>query len=192
MQNLTDFGDQGVILPLFVLAALAFTVAGWRRAALVWVFVVPATLLIVSFGKLYGLGCGASLPEGWDLHSPSGHTASAALIGGGLAGLLLPIRRRMATALLCAAMSATLIGCSRLSLQMHSVTDVAAGAAIGIAGAYVLVWQAGVRPRPLRHLPLLGAILLMGALAFHGTHIPAESWIIGHAAVLWPSTLCRI
>jgi membrane-associated phospholipid phosphatase len=190
MQSLTDFGDQAVVLPLFVLAALAFIATGWRRAALVWLLVVPATLLIVSLGKLYGFGCENDVPNSWGLHSPSGHTASAALIGGGLALLLLPVRRRMVTVLSFAAASAIVIGGSRLSLQLHSSAEVLVGAAIGIAGTWILVWQAGERPAQSRHLPLTAAILLCGAVVFHGTHIPVETWISESARSIWPAVLC--
>jgi membrane-associated phospholipid phosphatase len=191
MLSLTDFADQAVILPVVVLTAVALVAAGWRRAALAWLCVVPATLLTILAGKLILLGCAGYEPHGWDLHSPSGHTASAALVCGGLSGLMIRTQQRMAIAMLLAAAGASVIGSSRLSLQVHSVSDVIIGGAIGIAGAFVLVWQAGVPPRRLRYLPAIAASLAFCVILFHGRHLRAESWITG-AQSIWPVIQCRL
>ena len=181
MLTLTDFADQAVILPVVFLTAAAFFAAGWWRAALVWICVVPGTLFVVLFTKLCLLGCGPIVPGFWELRSPSGHTASAALICGGLGGLMIPRRERLHIALLLAAGAAVLVGCSRLFLGAHTFADVVAGAVIGILGTYILVRHAGVRPKRLRYMPGIIIVLLTGVAISHGFHLQVEPWINVHA-----------
>jgi len=175
---LTDFGDQAVVLPLAVVMAAALLFSGWRRGALVWSIGVPATLLAVGLAKLliFRFGSPAVLP---DLLSPSGHTASAALVYGGLAAMMLrgavPWRR----ALLGAVPLAVLIGGTRLALGVHTPDDVLAGGLIGVAGAIGLAWFAGDRPHRISAWPP-AAVMLIVFVLFHGIRLPAEAWL--HAA----------
>ncbi len=193
MQFLTDFADLAVMLPLAVAVAIALLAAGWPRGAAAWILVVPATLLIVLLTKMVFAACGVWLPF-HGLHSPSGHTASAAVVYGGLLSLLLPeLRggaRRAVAVLLVAGVFAVLFGGTRLALQVHSRSDVMAGAALGIAGALVMAWLAGPRPQGMRVvIPLAAAVAVV--LLFHGRHIRAEEHIDRISHLIWPLTLCR-
>jgi len=197
MQYLTDFADLAVVLPFAVAVGLALLWAGWRRGALAWAVVVPATLATVLAAKMVVSACGTYLPFHAALYhglkSPSGHTASAAVVYGGLLSLLLPepprgLRRPFAAVLL-AGLFAILVGGSRLALHVHTRSDVVAGAALGIAGALVLARLAG--PRPAR-LPLGRplALALLVVLLLHGHHLRAESQIDRLSRIFWPLTLC--
>ena len=194
MSFVTDFADLAVVLPLAVAVAIALVVAGWPRGAAAWAVVVPATLAAVLLAKMVVATCGHYMPP--VLHafrSPSGHTASAAVVYGGLLSLLLPepprgLRRPFA-ALLIAGLFAILFGDTRLALHVHSRSDVLAGAALGIAGALALARLAGPRPPGLRAtIPLAAAFAIV--VVFHGHHIRAEDQIDRVSRLVWPLTLC--
>lgn len=191
IRHVTDFADQAVILPVVALAFLALLATGWWRAALAWACVVPGTLFVVLAGKMITSSCQLPRIDTWSLHNPSGHTASAALVYGGLAALLIPFGRPRLMAVLWPAAAAVVIGFSRLALGMHTSADVLVGGAIGIAGASLLVLLAGPRPEMLhRRLAVLAALAVIMVL-FHGRHVYAETWIGHHAARLWPFAWCR-
>ena len=193
MSFVTDFADLAVVLPLAFAMTIALLAAGWRRGAAAWAVVVPATLLAVLLAKMAVAACGAFLPF-HGLHSPSGHTASAAVVYGGLLFLLLPeprhgLRRTLAAVVLAGAFAA-LFGGTRLALHLHTRSDVLAGATLGIAGVLALARFAGPRPPGLRvKVPLAAAIAVV--IVFHGHHIRAENQIDRVSHLVWPLALCR-
>lgn len=184
MRYLTDFADQAVILPLVAAIAMGLLLAGGRRATLAWLAGCGGTLLIILAGKIAFDGCGAIAPFG--LHSPSGHTASAAVVYGGLAALVVP-RHGNVVGIAVAAAVAALIGWSRLALGVHTLADVLAGAGAGVPGAAVVARLAGGSARG--HLRLLLAGLAVLAL-FHGLHLPAEAAITRAVGGFWPASGC--
>jgi membrane-associated phospholipid phosphatase len=193
MTFLTDFADLGVVAPLAVAVALALALAGWTRGAIAWALVVPATLGAMLVAKLFLAACGSFFPLP-GLHSPSGHTASAAAVYGGLLAMLLARPRpggqgRTLIALLLAGGFAALTGASRLALHLHSRSDVLAGALIGVGGAVALVWLAGPRPARLR-LAVPVAAALAAVVLFHGAHLHAEEHIDRFARLIFPFSLC--
>ncbi|MCW3475589.1 hypothetical protein OL599_13475, partial [Rhodovastum sp. RN2-1] len=109
MLFVTDFADQAVVLPLAVAIALSLWLAGWGRGALAWCAAIAATFAAVGALKLavFAFGAPPVLP---DLRSPSGHTAAAALVYGGLAALLAAQARWRARTLAIAALCAATIG----------------------------------------------------------------------------------
>ncbi len=189
---LTDFGDQAVILPLVVVTGVVLLLVGWWRGAVAWFFAVPATLGLVLVGKLSTIACQSLLPP-IGLFSPSGHTASAAVVYGGVLALLLPRRNRRGSlgwALLCGAAVAGLVGFSRLALEVHTTADVIVGGMIGCAGVVVLAWLAGPRPALPRAWMGLTAAVLLVALLFNGRHVYAEMQIARASQHVWPLSLC--
>ena len=83
MNFLTNFADEAVVLPLAVGVTIALYALGWRRGALAWAVAVGGTLALMLALKLVEFACGPSL-----LRAPSGHTAAAAVVCGGLAVML--------------------------------------------------------------------------------------------------------
>ncbi len=185
---LTDFADQAVLLPVALGLAIVLAVLGWRRGALAWIVGVFGTLTVMLALKLLFAACGPAMPLS-GIRSPSGHTAAAAVVYGGLAALLgLPA----AIALLLLAAAAMLFGASRLTLGIHTLPEVAIGAAVGCVGAALIVRLAGPRPPRMRNTALL-AVLLATMVLFHGVHLHAEPAIgqIGHLLEVWPLSMCR-
>jgi hypothetical protein len=186
MRFVTDFADQAVILPLILAVAAMLAVQGWRRGALVWLAVIGGTFLAVLGLKLTCLSCMPVFGR-WHVYSPSGHTAAAAVVAGGLA---LMASRRPAAILPAALAAALVIGTTRVLLGLHTLPEVAIGGALGLIGAAALRRFAGPVP-PMRCLPVLGVAAAMAAL-LHGVHLPAERAIHQTAfGLAWFIPACR-
>jgi membrane-associated phospholipid phosphatase len=186
VQFVTDFADQAVVLPLAFAIGAMLAVFGWPRAALAWVVAIGAAFGLTLAAKLVLLPCGPRV-FGMAMRTPSGHTAAAAAVYGGLAALLLPGRWRYRGAFAISALVATPIAVTRLALGVHTGAEVAAGAAIGIASTMLLVVLAGERPPDALSRPAIVRLLLSAgvlALLLHGWHLPAEI-VIRRLAFSW-------
>ena len=174
MLFITDFADQAVMLPMALVMLLALCVLGWWRGALVWAAAACFTFGLVFLMKAGFVALSAEFGSDYQL-SPSGHVASACIVYGGLAVLML---RGAVPGLLVAAVPVTaaiVFGYTRLSLGMHSPAEVVIGAIVGLAGVKMLALTVGERPRLTAWpLTLAGGVT---ALAMHGLHMPAEQAI---------------
>jgi membrane-associated phospholipid phosphatase len=119
--------------------------------------------------KLFAL-CVPSLAA-FDIRSPSGHTAGAAIVYGGLAALL-PIA--VPARLLIAALVVVAVGVSRLALGMHTPAEVILGGLLGVTAVAVFCRLIGPPPAGLAVWRGLALALLIG-MAFHGRHLAAET-----------------
>jgi membrane-associated phospholipid phosphatase len=191
---ITDFGDQAVLLPLAAAVALIFLLSGWRRGAFAWTVAVGATLGTILLLKLAFLACGHLLPRS-GLVSPSGHTAAAAVVYGGLAGIVMRsvtsnkywlLACTLAVALLCA----VVFGATRLRLGVHTMPEVMAGGMIGVGGAVSSTALAGIPSPAVRPSHVLGVGLVI-LLLLHGAHLPAEDAIRSAAFTFWPFSACH-
>ncbi len=140
MVGITYSATSGLIW--FVLGFLMTCSPRWRRCgASVIVSVVVAYILadimikpLVCRDRPFAVedfDLLISAPDTWSF--PSGHTASAFA---GATAILIHSRRWGCVAMLYA----TLVGISRMYLCVHWPTDVIAGAALGIAAAFLAVW----------------------------------------------------
>ena len=182
MQFLTDFADQAVMLPLALLVAAALALSGWWRGLAAWLVAVVGVLGTMAVLKYLFFACAGPF-DGTGIRSPSGHTAAAAVIGGGLCVLLL--RGRLPGWALAAIPPAfaVVFGITRLAVHVHDVPEVLLGAAVGLAGAASLVALAGPQPA-LRRWPItVGAVLI--AILCHGTRLQAEGAVHHFALFTW-------
>ncbi len=184
MKFLTDFADQGVILPVTLMTLIAFMALRWRRGAMAWVGVLGATFALMLALKIAFHTCGGTL--GSRPFNPSGHVAAAAAVYGGLAAVVLS-RYRVA-ALVPALLIACVIAVTRLVLGVHTVADVATGGVIGLMAAAALRRLAGPLPPTRCWQPAL--LALMVAALLHGAHLDAEGAIRDIAARLRPAAGC--
>lgn len=182
MLYLTDFADQAVVLPLIAIVALLLAVLGWRRGALAWLGAVGVSFAGVLALKLICLACGPELGLS-GLRSPSGHTAAAAVIAGGVA-VVAGLGRWYVAAI--AGLAAVLIGTTRLELGLHTPVEVVLGGALGLLGALGFAWLAG--EAPVLRLRWLFAAIVAVALLLHGQHLDAEQHI---RAVAFDLPFCR-
>jgi membrane-associated phospholipid phosphatase len=185
--QISDFGDQALVFPLAAGVGLIFALSGWRRGAWAWTTTMGATLCGILLLKLCFFACGPLAP-GAQFQNPSGHTAAAAAVYGGLfttvVGSLWDIQRwSIVCAVALALPVSVVIGLSRLVLDLHSVTEVISGGAIGVAGAVSFVAWAGPPSRRIQASPVVFLVVALVTL-LHGTRMPAEEAIKHVAANL--------
>ena len=192
MRFLTDFGDQAVVLPLTGAIAVTLLLLGWWRGAIGWAIAVPGTFAVMLSLKIIFYACHAVIPD-LGIRSPSGHTASATVVYAGLLALLGRRGigdnvRRLGQHLLLIALAALLLavvfGLSRLDLGVHTVPDVLVGGSVGMLGALLFVVLAGRPPQGLRRW-VLGAVVVLVAVVFHGRELHAEEAIQHFAISTW-------
>ena len=150
MQALTDFADLAVVLPVALCVGLWLAVSGWADGARYWLVAFGAVLAVTALLKLGFLGCA---PADSPVSSPSGHTASASFVYGGIATLALRAGWRSSAVLGIAA--AVLVGVSRVAVHAHSGAEAILGGAVGVAALVLFAWRAVPVPRGLRFGRLL-------------------------------------
>jgi len=176
-QAFTSLGDSGFLLPVGLLMALwLFLGKGSRTAALHWVLMFGACGLIVMLSKLAFMGWGIGSAK-FNFTGFSGHTALSTSVWPVLLWMAVPHmtqRRRLIAAALgwCLAIS---IGISRLALEVHSNSEVIAGAALGTIVSAGFLWchsRLVSLPRG-RQWPLIAMVLLI-ALLLQGRPAPTQ------------------
>ncbi len=171
----SDLADQALILPLTAVVAGVLLLGGRSRLALAWLGVVGSVFAAMLLMKLSLSICEPLIPRA--LHSPSGHTAAAAVVYGGLLRISAePTAQRDSLALLLGLAITIAVGTSRVWLGAHTALEVVLGGAIGFAG--VLLFARTARASlGAGTVSLLLAGMAIVALATHGAHLPAERWI---------------
>lgn len=179
MQFLTDFADQGVVLPVFAAVAVTLLLQLHVRIALAWFAVagfVLGTMLVLKLAGYISEDLAPALNLArLGLVTPSGHVAAAATAYGGLTGLLgreSGVRRSCLAALAVAG----LIGVTRLALGEHTIAEVVVGGVIGVLGAGMFAAFAQGRLGRRDGAALLGVTVVV-ALACHGAHFSPEAAI---------------
>ena len=175
MRFITDFADQGVILPVMVTGSIIMALYGWWRGSMVWTATVSLVLVVMLLLKIAGLY------YAWLVHgpiiSPSGHVASACVVYGSLLLMLGQkwIVRSPALMVLPMLGMALVIGLTRLSLHAHTLLEVVIGAIVGCVGGIMIGRGCGPVPHRLwiYLLPCMGCI----AWLFHGHHLAIEGTI---------------
>ncbi len=170
-QFITAFGNLGVILPVAVMVALVVAAAGDWRSSFLWALAVSVSLGLILVAKLYFIPCGDVLPV-LGIHSPSGHSASAAAVYGGAAVLVARMTASRRTTVFLVLIATTIlvlaVAVSRVVIGVHTIPEVILGSAIGLAAPTILATAArgpsrkvALRPWMLI-LPLLPIVLLRG------------------------------
>jgi membrane-associated phospholipid phosphatase len=170
MQFISDFADGAEILPFVVVVWAAMTASGSGVVARRWVLVVGAVLLAILAFKAACFFVTARL--GMAPISPSGHTASAGIVYGGLAWLGL---RRAMSPLLAALVPfaiVALIGASRVAVGAHDWMEVFLGAGVALGGLLALV-RLTDREARFQAWPVFMAALVVLPL-MHGVRLPVE------------------
>ena len=183
----TDFADQAVILPVTAVVFLILLAQRRWRVAGAWMLAVPGVLGTLLVFKIACYACGWLLPafdlDHFALRSPSGHVASAAVVGSGVVALQAGRLRvgALPVALVAALAVAAVIGATRILLSAHSVTEVIVAATIGAVGAVAFARLSGRHLQEKSGLPIAAAAAIVLAI-FHGSHLPAEAVIQSAAA----------
>ncbi len=183
-----------------MVAAVAVVLLAQRRwqVAVTWLLAISGVLGTLLLLKTVGYACGWLLPAlgpgRLDLHSPSGHVASGAVVCSGIVMLQgrRPWHDAALAALAVALAAAVIIGATRVLLGAHSLAEVVVATGIGGIGAAAFGWAGGRRLVGKSGLPAAAAAAMV-LVAFHGRHLPAEAVIQSAAADLlrhW-ITACR-
>jgi undecaprenyl-diphosphatase len=151
MQTVSLLGEPAGLIPLILIGSAAL----WR-ASRRWALLLPA--LMAGTGVLQLAGKWAAdrpRPNAAPWGFPSGHVLSLAVFFGILAFLLVTLRDRgrrwrISTCLACA-VAVGLVAASRIYLDMHWLSDVIGGFALG--SAYLLVAIRTVEALPGRRAP---------------------------------------
>lgn len=156
---LTHLGNSTLLLPAALLLALwLLHVRQWSLAR-DWLAAFGGAVALVLASKLAFMGWGLGIAA-WDFTGISGHATVATGVftfGAWLLAAHGP-RREQALALGAGLLVGVLVGVSRLELQVHSVSEVVAGCALGAAAAGWPVWRAA-GPRPRLHRRWVPAML---------------------------------
>lgn len=192
LQFITDFGDQAILLPLAAGIAVVFALSGWRRGAFAWAFAMGSTFGLVLLLKLDLAAC-AHIASRVRPHSPSGHTAAAAAVYGGLAAIMM--RRKWSTkywilyAIAIALFLAFVFGASRAMLGVHSIAEIVEGGIVGTIGAVSAAVLAGI-PAPGVRMSRVVIVGIFVLFALHGLHMPAEAAIRSISVRFWLFPIC--
>lgn len=150
-RSFTWLGDSGLMLPAALLIALwlALSRRTWP-AAIFWVLLFGFGGFVILVSKLAFLGWGIGSAR-FNFTGFSGHTAISASVWPVALWLLSSRAPRWVrvAAVLCGWAMAAAIGSSRLALLAHSVSEVAAGFALGVAvsAAFLLLQHRWPHPR---------------------------------------------
>ena len=197
MRLVTDLGAAGVLVPLVLAAGLAWRWrrGSWRPLALLAGAAAGAWMVQVAVKQLVERPrppAGLALSHATGFAFPSGHATDAAAVYGMLAVLLARSGSRAArlAAWAVAAGLIALVGLSRLYLGVHWLSDVVAGAGLGIA--WLLAMFTAVRVgEPRRHsgvgwmlLAAVLALVLVAPEAVEGLGAPVHAAVapLGHPA----------
>ncbi len=178
------------MLPIALAVSVALVLIGWRRGVYAWLAGVLGTLGMMLLLKLLFGACGALIPAA-HIHSPSGHTAAAAVMYGGICALL---GASFGLTLAIASGAACVFAASRVMLGFHSLPETLVGGLVGLCGAALIAYLAGPPPPVRRRKTRVLSALLVAAVLFHGAHVHAETSIKRFARLLevWPLSMCRM
>jgi membrane-associated phospholipid phosphatase len=206
MRLVTDLGAAGVLVPLVLSAGLAWRWrrGTWRPLALLACAVAGAWVVQVAVKQLVERPrppAALALSHATGFAFPSGHATDAAAVYGMLAVLLARPGRGAArvAALAGAAALIALVGLSRLYLGVHWLSDVVAGAGLGIAWL-LAIFTADWVGQPRRHrvgwvlLAAMMAMVLLVPEAVEGLGAPvhAAAAPAGHPARRPPPRVIRV
>ena len=166
---ITRFGEMGIVLPL--VAALAIWIllsARSLRPVLGWLLPLGLAILLTSLSKIAVIGWGVGIAA-LDFTGFSGHAMFSAAIYPVLAYHLAAqgTRARLVPllAMLGGYVLALVIAWSRVHIQVHSVSEVVAGFALGALASAWTIWRTNPVPRrgliPLRLLGTAGWLAVM-------------------------------
>jgi membrane-associated phospholipid phosphatase len=170
---LTDLGNIAVVGPVAIVCWI-WLLRRWDAViATRFFFAFVATFLAICGLKAVSRWVGGSMtgtPFELSAGAPSGHMAMTTLVYGGMAVLLLRLRRSPISMLAAACSMVILIGVgvTRVILQAHTPADVAVGFALGCASAaWVCRGAQSSSDRPARHSIELLAAVIVTVLLMH-------------------------
>ena len=154
---ITRFGEMGIVLPLAAALSIWMLLSARSlRPLLAWLLPFGLAIFITSLSKIAFIGWGLGIAA-LDFTGFSGHSMFAAgvypVLAYTLAAQWTRTRSIHRLAMLGGYALAALIAWSRIEIQVHSLSEVIAGFALGAASSAWAIAQMGpvaARPPPLR------------------------------------------
>ena len=174
---ITDLGAAGIVIPLVVIASLAFFYCGQRRAVGIWLLALLAAAGLALVSKILFIGWGIGIAT-IDFTGLSGHTVLATAVLPLLCGWLWApgnaAYSKMAAG--CGLLLGAAVGVSRVVLGAHSTSEVILGWLAGFVVsllALAALKEKGHLPWPAR---LSGCLLLLAVAGDVANYLPTHDW----------------
>ena len=160
---ITRFGEMGIVLPLAAaLAVWMLLSARSLRPVMGWLLPLALAVLLTSLSKIAFIGWGLGIAA-LDFTGFSGHAMFSAAIYPVLAYHLAAqgTRTRLVPllAMLGGYVLALVIAWSRVHIEVHSVSEVVAGFALGALASAWTIWRTNPVPARRGSIPLRWALL---------------------------------
>lgn len=176
--QITSVADTVVTLPAAATIALWLIAGRSWHMALWWCLSFVSGLAIVAATKIAFIGWGVGIST-IDFMGMSGHAMRAAAVFPVILYLVLqrsPVIVRM-SGVLIGILAGMLVGTSRIALNLHSVSEVVTGLAIGFAISLGFIWMSRAFPKP--HLSRWIIALGLSALlpTSYAKPAPTDRWM---------------
>ena len=175
---ITRFGGAGLALPLALAIALWLVLGYTWRLAVLWLMLLGAAATLVAMTKIAFLGWGLGVRE-IDFTGVSGHAMfSTAVYPVAFFVVLLPMRpiARLLGIVLGFALGVA-VGCSRVALAAHSLSEVVAGCIVGALAAVLFIkWSWAARLGQLAVAPVALSLLILTVI-LHDVRVPTQQWV---------------
>jgi membrane-associated phospholipid phosphatase len=176
--TITQFGAAVIMLPAAIAITLWLAASDARRLTLCWIGLFGIAAALVTLTKIAFVGWGVGI-AGLDFTGVSGHTTFAMAVIPTLLYLAVPSTAPLwrALAALAGIVFALLIGISRLTLHLHSLSEVVLGCVLGLAVSLSFLRLA--RNHRMPRLPGAAAIGCIVALiaGLYAQAAPTQHWI---------------
>jgi len=174
----TKLADTVVMLPAAMLCLLWLSMERAWRFAVLWCLLLGTGLLLVTATKIAFIGWGIGIPE-LDFTGISGHAMRAMAIMPVMLFLMFQNARASARwlAVIAGITFGLAIGVSRLMLNVHSVSEVIAGCALGAAISLPFIGMLSGAGKVGLPKPAFALGLLLLVPVFLSRPAPTEQWL---------------
>ena len=176
--HITGVADTVVTLPAAATIAIWLLSGRAWRMAFWWGLLFTGGLAIVIATKLAFIGWGIGI-NALDFMGMSGHAMRATAVFPVILYLVLLRSSPAMTAsgVLLGISIGVLVGVSRIALQVHSVSEVVAGCAIGGAVSLGFIWISRGLPKPYLHRRLIALGMLALLPTSYAKPAPTNQWM---------------
>jgi membrane-associated phospholipid phosphatase len=176
--HITALGDSVVTLPAAAIILVWLMAGNAWRMAFWWGLLFATGLIVVIATKVAFIGWGIGSPA-LDFTGISGHATRAAAVLPVI--FYLPLQRLSASVrwfgILLGLALGILVGVSRIVLNDHSVSEVAAGCALGSMICLSFMWLSRSLPKPALNRWLIALSMLALLPTTHAEPAPTADWM---------------
>jgi membrane-associated phospholipid phosphatase len=176
--TITSFGDLAIMAPAALAIMGWLVLAGEQRLALRWgtLFAIGMALAVATKIAFIGWGIGI---RSLDFTGISGHAMRVAAVVPVLSYLILQKSSPMVrlSGVILGFLFAAFVGLSRLTLHIHSISEVASGFLLGSAVSLCFIRSAGVLQAHVLNRTRIAASLALLLVAPYAQPAPTQRWL---------------